>query len=262
MTRPAPNGGLEQGNGDISMITREQQVTEAFVALSDTLGRKVDPLVLLGRLIHHSVALTAIDAAGVMLANNRGGLRSAITTEHTVELTEIWQAQVKQGPCVEAFDTGSPVHAPDLAAQQDRWPDFVPLARAAGYEGAHALPLHHDGQVIGALNLLARRPTALTDADNTLLRALADVATTAVLSWERQQLGPEDVTARTQAALLDKAVFDIASGMLAATANIPPAEAATHIHAYADHHQQRPTDIADQLVRRTLAPATVLTLQT
>ncbi|MFJ6797299.1 GAF and ANTAR domain-containing protein [Streptomyces sp. NPDC091268] len=244
------------------MSTREQPVTEAFVALGDTLGRKVDPLVLLGRLIRHSVALTSIEAAGVMLANARGSLRSAITTEYGAELTEIWQSEVKQGPCIEGFTTGTAVHAPELAAQQDRWPDFVPLARAAGYEGAHALPLQQNGQTIGALNLLARTPVALTYTESTLLRGFADVVTTAVLAWDRQLLGPDDVTARTQAALSGKAVFDIASGMLAATADITPAEAAVRLHAYADHHQQRPTDIADQLVRRTLDPHTVLTPQT
>ncbi|MFF8261430.1 GAF and ANTAR domain-containing protein [Streptomyces virginiae] len=238
--------------------TREQQLTEAFVALSDTLGDNVDPLVLLGRLVHHCVCLSSVDAAGVMLANSRGGLRSAITTEHAVELTEIWQSEVEQGPCIEAFTTGSAVHAPELASQQDRWPDFVPLARAAGYESAHALPLHHSGQTIGALNLLARRPTALTDADSTLLRSLADVATTAVLSWDRQPLRPEDATARTQTALTGKAIFDTASGMLAATADITPAEGAAQLHAYADRHHLRPTDIADQLLRRTLDPVTVL----
>ncbi|MBP2034966.1 GAF and ANTAR domain-containing protein [Streptomyces avidinii] len=244
------------------MTTREQQLTEAFVALSDTLGMNVDPLVLLGRLVHHSVALTSLDAAGVMLANSRGGLRSAITTEHAAELTEIWQAETRQGPCIDAFTTCSPVHAPDLASQKDRWPDFVPLARAAGYESAHALPLHHSGQTIGALNLLAHRPTALTDADNLLLRALADVATTAVLSWDRQPLRPEDITTRTQVALAGKAVFDTASGMLAATADITPAQGAVRLHAYADHHHLRPTDVADQLVRRTLDPHVVLTERT
>ncbi|MFJ3966499.1 GAF domain-containing protein [Streptomyces sp. NPDC090036] len=238
--------------------TREQQLTEAFVALSDTLGDNVDPLVLLGRLVHHSVALTPVDAAGVMLANTRGGLRSAITTEHAAELTEIWQAEVKQGPCIEAFTTGRVVHAPELASQQNRWPDFTPLALAAGYEGAHALPLRHRGQTIGALNLLVRHPTALTDADTTLLRALADVATTAVLAWDRQPLRPEDITTRTQTALIGKAIFDTASGMLAATADITPAEGASSLRAYADRHHLRPTDVADQLVRRTLDAHTVV----
>ncbi|MFB6477416.1 GAF domain-containing protein [Streptomyces virginiae] len=159
------------------MTTRERRLTEAFVALSDTLGKNVDALVLLGRLVHHSVALTHLDAAGVMLPNSRGSLRSAITTEHAAELTEIWQAETKQGPCIGAFTTGALVHVPDLGSQQDCWPDFAPLARESATK-APTLPLHHSGQIIGALNLLARRPTDLTVADNLLLRALADVATT------------------------------------------------------------------------------------
>ncbi|MEW2135690.1 ANTAR domain-containing protein [Streptomyces sp. NPDC005409] len=62
----------------------------------------------------------------------------------------------------------------------------------------------------------------------------------------------------TQAALAGKAVFDTASGILAATADITPSEGAHHLCTYSRRHHLRPTDVADQLVRRTLAPHTVL----
>ncbi|MGR4880322.1 GAF and ANTAR domain-containing protein [Streptomyces sp. LARHCF249] len=240
------------------MSTREQQLTEAFVALSDTLADDVDALVLLGRLARHSVALTDVDAAGVMLMNARGHLRPAAATEHTVELTEMWQAQIRQGPCIDAFTTGTAVHAADFETHQDRWPKFVPLARAAGYQGAHALPLLARGQAVGALNLLCHHPASLTGAETHLLRALANVATTALLTWDHTALRTEDITTRTQAALSGKAVFDTATGVLAATAHISPIQAAQHLRAYADRHHQRPTDIAAALVDRRITPRVVL----
>ncbi|MGW2816796.1 GAF domain-containing protein [Streptomyces sp. NPDC001415] len=258
MTRLAPIDGPEQGSGDIGMTTREQQLTEAFVALSDTFDDAVDPLVLLGRLVRHSVALTAVDAAGVMLVNARGSLRPAVSTEYATELTEIWQAQIQQGPCAEAFTTGLPVHAADLESHKDRWPHFALRAQAAGYQSAHALPVFLRGQTIGALNLLAHHPVALTAAETRLLRALTDVAATAVISWDHHPLGPQDITRRTQSALSGKALFDTASGMLAATADITPAQAGSHLHAYALHHHRRPTDIADDLVHRRITPQSVL----
>ncbi|MFJ3960795.1 GAF and ANTAR domain-containing protein [Streptomyces sp. NPDC090036] len=258
MTEPAPTRGPEEGSSETGMNTRERQLTEAFVALSDTLAEEVDGLVLLGRLTRHSVALTGIDAAGVMLVNSRGHLRPTTATEHTVELTEMWQAQIRQGPCIDAFNQGVPVHADELEADRDRWPDFVPLALTAGYRSAHAVPLIVRGETIGALNLLAQRPTRLGEAETRMLRALADVTTTALMTWKKDSLRAEDIATRTQAVLSGKAVFDTATGMLAATADITPAQAARHVTAFAERHHQRPTDIAADVVRRRITPGALL----
>ncbi|MGW7451252.1 GAF domain-containing protein [Streptomyces sp. NPDC054787] len=240
------------------MNTREQRLAEAFVDLSDTLADDVDPLTLLDRLVRHCVELTGIDAAGVMLANARGSLRPAAATEARTTLTELLQAQVRQGPCVEAYLTGAPVHADALADHAQRWPAFVEVARAAGYESAHALPLRARQQSVGALNLLGGRPVTLGEAEIKLLRALADVATTAVLTWVREPLATDDIATRTQAALSGKALVDTASGMLAATAGLIPHEALRYLRAYAARRGRRPTEIAEQLVRRTVRPEVVL----
>ncbi|MFD6888028.1 GAF and ANTAR domain-containing protein [Streptomyces sp. NPDC059957] len=239
-------------------MNREQEITEAFVSLTDTVADDVDPLTLLRRLADHCVSLTGMDAAGVMLVNARGRLQSVTVTEDRVELTELFQLQVSEGPCIDSYNTGLPVHADDLAAA-GRWPAFTPLARAAGFAAAHSFPLQLRGQNIGALNLLARTPAPLPPADARLVQALAHTATTSVLTWSREPLRPYDIVTRTQAALSAKAVLDIAIGMLAATAQTSPAQAAHHLHAYAVHRQERAVDIAEHLVRRRLTPQAVLT---
>ncbi|MET9568694.1 GAF domain-containing protein [Streptomyces virginiae] len=177
---------------------------------------------------------------------------------HTVELTEMWQAQIRQGPCTDAFHQGIPAHADDLEADGDRWPEFVPLALAAGYGSAHAVPLIARSKAIGALNLLARRPTSLGEGETHLLRALADVTTTALMTWEKDGLRAEDIATRTQSVLSGKAAFDTTTGMLAATADITPAQAARHLIAFADRHHHRPTEIAAEIVQRRIAPEAVL----
>ncbi|MFI1439122.1 GAF and ANTAR domain-containing protein [Streptomyces fructofermentans] len=239
-------------------MTREQQLTEAFVDLSDTLADDADPMMLLDRLARYCVDLASVDAAGVMLANARGQLRPAVSTDARATLTEVMQAQIRQGPCIDAYTTGRQVHAVGLRNHQERWPVFVPLALAAGYEGAHALPLHVRGQALGALNLFSCRPSAFSGTETRLLRALADVATTAVLTWDRAPLRPDGIATRVQAALSGKALIDTACGMLAATAGISPHEAARHLFVHAARTHLRPTDVADQLVRRLITPERVL----
>ncbi|WP_437085143.1 GAF and ANTAR domain-containing protein [Streptomyces sp. enrichment culture] len=239
-------------------MNREQAITEAFVSLTDTVADDVDPLTLLRRLVDHCVELTDMDAAGVMLANARGRLQSAAVTEERVEITEMFQAQTDEGPCIDAYNSGEAVHADDLTAHEDRWPVFTPLALAAGYSAAHSFPLRLRGQNIGALNLLARTSTALTAEDAGLLEALAATATTAVLTWSGEPLREYDIVTRTQAALSSKVVLDIAVGMLAAAAATTPGDAGRRLRAYAAAHHQRPTDVADALVRRRLTPQAVL----
>ncbi|MER5730777.1 GAF and ANTAR domain-containing protein [Streptomyces sp. NPDC002138] len=240
-------------------MNREQEITEAFFSLTDTVADDVDPLTLLRRLVEHCVRLTGMDAAGVMLVNARGHLRSVAVTEDRVELTEMFQAQISEGPCVDSYATGRPVHADDLTDAEDRWPTFTPLARAAGFAAAHSYPLHLRGQNIGALNLLARTPTPIPPGDRHLLQDLVHTATTSVLTWSPDPLRPYDIVTRTQAVLSAKAVLDIASGMIAATAHITPSQAADRLRTYAAAHSQRSVDIAEDLVRRRLAPEAVLT---
>uniref|UniRef100_A0AAU2UXB8 Uncharacterized protein n=1 Tax=Streptomyces sp. NBC_00003 TaxID=2903608 RepID=A0AAU2UXB8_9ACTN len=49
-------------------MTREQQLAQAFVSLSDTYAHDLDPVLLLDRLTAHCVHLVGADAAGVMVA--------------------------------------------------------------------------------------------------------------------------------------------------------------------------------------------------
>ncbi|MER7538383.1 ANTAR domain-containing protein [Streptomyces sp. NPDC097704] len=79
-----------------------------------------------------------------------------------------------------------------------------------------------------------------------------------MLTWNREPLRPYDIVTCTQAALSAKSVLDIAAGMLAATAHITPAEGAQRLRAYAVTHHRRPTEIAEDLVRRRLTPDSVL----
>ncbi len=52
-------------------LGREQLVSQAFVALADTLVDDYDIIDLLDRLVEHSVELLAADAAGIMLGDSR-----------------------------------------------------------------------------------------------------------------------------------------------------------------------------------------------
>ncbi|MFE2018924.1 GAF and ANTAR domain-containing protein [Streptomyces sp. NPDC059499] len=238
-------------------MNREQQLADAFVDLTDTLSGDVEPLTLLHRLAEHCRGLTCMDAAGVLLANARGGLRSAAVSADRREFETA--LQTAEGPGAEAFMTGAHVHTVDIGGHEPDWPRFVSLARAAGCSAAYALPLRAGGQTVGAVHLLARAPVIPDSSQSVVLQALADVTATAVVTWNRDLPRPYDIVTRTQAALSSKALLDTAAGMIAATADISPREAAGRLRAYAARSHQRPTAVADRLVKRQLTPQSVLT---
>ncbi|MEV6780997.1 GAF domain-containing protein [Streptomyces sp. NPDC051098] len=103
----------------------------------------------------------------------------------------MFQNQTDQGPCIDCWRTGERLSAPDFSRRQNEWPYFVPLARAAGFEGAYAIPLRIRRRTVGALNLLTSAPAPLPAEELALMQALGDVTVTALMQWNGDPLRPE-----------------------------------------------------------------------
>ncbi|MDQ1042645.1 GAF domain-containing protein [Streptomyces sp. V4I2] len=240
-------------------MTREEQLTKAFVGLADTLADGFDPVVLLDRLAGHCIDLTGADAVGVTMATTRGDLRIMAVAPHQQEtLTELVRLQAGEGPARDCYRTRRPVNATDLSGDADNWSEFAPRARQAGYRAAHSLPLRVNHHAIGAVTLLLTAPGGLPTTDLRLAQALADVAAVALVHWSPDPARPMDILTQAQAAVAAKATVEMAQGMLAEYGRLDPAQAMDALHAYCCRDGDRLTEVAQALVRRTLAPETVL----
>src|SRR5512135_2590623 len=96
-------------------------LSDTFVELADTMVADFDVIDFLHLLTDRSVALLAVSAAGVVLADPRGELRVAAASTEQAGLLELFQLQDDQGPCLECFRTGRPVTAAGLAGPGQRW---------------------------------------------------------------------------------------------------------------------------------------------
>ena len=192
---------------------REQLLAETFVELADTLVADFDVVDFLHGLADHCVQLLAVDAAGLMLADQRGSLRVIASSSEQARLVELFQLQHDQGPCLECFQTGLPVFEADLAAAQ-RWPVFAPAALEAGFVAVQALPMRLRDEVIGAMNLFMRAPGRLDDRGLRVGQALADVATIGLLQ-ERSLRHQEVLAEQLQGALNSRVAIEQAKGVLA-----------------------------------------------
>ncbi len=114
---------------------REQMLAAAFVELADTLVADFDVVDFLHGLADRCVGLLAVDAAGLMLADQRGSLRVIASSSEQARLVELFQLQHEEGPCLECFRTGLPVSEPDMATAGQRWPCVRPRRGRGGFRG-------------------------------------------------------------------------------------------------------------------------------
>jgi len=148
-----------------SQMHEPQRLAQVFVELADTLIEDFDVVDFLQTLTERCVELLGVDAAGLMLTDQRGGLRLIGATLETTRVLELFELQIQEGPCLECYSTGRPITNVTLSEANTRWPAFTPVAVEAGFGATHALPLRLRGTIIGALNLFSTTTAPLSDDD-------------------------------------------------------------------------------------------------
>jgi transcriptional regulator with GAF, ATPase, and Fis domain len=227
-------------------VTREQRLVEAFVDLADTLVEDFDVIDFLHTLAGRCVQLLGVDAAGVMLIDQRGHLHAAAASTENARLLELFELQAEAGPCVDCCRTGAPVINADLDADAERWPRFAEASRAAGFTAVHALPLRLRDVVIGALNLFCADDRALSAADVRTGQAMADVATMGILA-QRSLHQAELLAAQLEHALSSRVAIEQAKGVLAKRRRISVDQAFTLLRDHARRNNIRLSDLAREV---------------
>jgi transcriptional regulator with GAF, ATPase, and Fis domain len=236
---------------------RENQLINAFVELADTLVSDFDVADMLHGLVGHCVDLLDLEAAGLLLSDQRGSLQVVASSTERTRLLELFQLETNSGPCLECFRTGEPVSAPDLAATPVRWPLFVQRAREEGYAAVHALPMRLRDNIIGALNLFTATAGELPEDDLQVAQALADVATIGILQ-EREIHQGEMIVEQLQGALNSRVVIEQAKGLIAEAGTLDMDEAFARLRRYARSNSSRLAEVAHQLVDGSLGTSDVL----
>jgi len=233
-------------------MTRESNLSKAFVELADTLVDDFDVVDFLTVLADRCVSLFGVDAAGLVLVQPQGGLQVVASSSEEMHLLEVFGIQTDEGPCLDCYRTGEPVLNVDLDAAEDRWPRFTPAARAAGFHSVNAVPMRCRGRILGALNMFRVGNGILTAEDVSAAQALADVSTIGILQHQAVS-DAQLVTQQLQQALNSRIVIEQAKGVLAERAAINMDEAFSRLRAYARNRNQLLSDVARQMVEGSLS---------
>lgn len=236
---------------------REAALLTALVGLARTLVSDYDVVDVLEQLTTRCVELLDVDAAGLVLADQHGELEIMSSSSEQAHQLELRQLRDDQGPCVDAYRTGVPVHVDDVAEHDHRWPDFATHARELGIHGVHALPLRCRDRAIGAMNLFTTTPRPFPDADVHAAQALADVATTVVLQ-HRTLDEAQRVTEQLRTALEHRIIIEQAKGALAERGGVSADVAFARMRRYARRHNLKITTLAHAVMSDAIDPAVLL----
>jgi transcriptional regulator with GAF, ATPase, and Fis domain len=226
-------------------------LVDAFVALADTLVEDFDLVEFLSALTERVVELGFASEAGILLVDEHGDLQFMAASHERTHLLELFQVQSQEGPCQDCFATGEAVGIPDLAFEQERWPQFAPQALSTGFRSVQAVPLRLRGTILGAMNLFLEEAGGISPATLAVVQALADVATIGILQ-QRELHRAHTVEAQLQHALHSRIAIEQAKGILSEQANLAMDSAFDLLRAHARSHNLKLGGVARNVVDGSL----------
>jgi GAF domain-containing protein len=233
------------------MGSRDEWLARTFVELADTLVADFDIIDFLSMLAERCVELLETVEVGLVLPDGRGRIQVMASSTERMRVVELFEVQNEEGPCLDCQRWGEQIVNQALDAVDDRWPRFAPMARDAGFQMVHALPLRLRDHVIGAMNVFDVEHHALTPEMVNLTQALADAATIGILQ-ERTVKNRTDLSEQLQGALTSRIVIEQAKGILAERQRVDMDEAFAMLRSYARSNRLRLSDVAAGIVDRSL----------
>lgn len=205
---------------------------------------------VLRRLGDACLELLPVTGVGVLLAED-GDLAVATTNSPEGEEVERLEADLVEGPCVQALRSGAVVVEPDLRQAADRYPRFVPAALAAGVHSVHALPLSGRGEMVGAVDIVHAEPLDLPAEDVAVAQMLADVAVSYIFAMRLHEESSR-LASQLQRALDTRVVIEQAKGVLAERHGETLPQAFERLRRQARGTNATVRDVAAQVLEGTL----------
>jgi GAF domain-containing protein len=214
-----------------------------------------DGLTVSRAVVDASLGAPGAEAAGILVRDPGGGFELLCASDERSRFTELMQALVREGPCLDSIDENALISSSDLATES-RWPKFTVAAMDQGIRAVHAFPLRLADHAIGGLNLFHSAPATLSSRQRHQAQALADLAVLG-LTQERDQRRVERLAEITLRTMNDRARIGQAVGIVAATLAITPEAARSALAAYSARTGRTPTALAADITDGTIAAETL-----
>ncbi|MFB4319898.1 ANTAR domain-containing protein [Actinomadura sp. 21ATH] len=227
----------------------------ALVDLADTLITDYDLADLLYRVTRHCLDLLQVDGAGVMYAAPDQSLRLLASSTEQIRMLELFELDAETGPCLTAYHTGQVTQYVQPGPYDPTWEPLVTRAGQAGYRAVYAVPMNLREHTVGVLNLFTRAAQELNAPDQGLARALADIATIALLQ-QRAMDQQAILNHQLQTALDSRVYIEQAKGIIATRQGITTDAAFQVLRKRARSTNRKLADIARAIATDTVPPPT------
>jgi transcriptional regulator with GAF, ATPase, and Fis domain len=206
---------------------------------------------VLGEILHTATELIpAAASASVTLVEGDRGHTAAHLGELALQLDER-QYERGHGPCLECGLSGSELHIRDME-HETRWPDYTPVAAAAGAAWSVSVPLPIQERVVGALNLYGTVRGTFPEGALDLARAVSAVAAAAVVNTTVLH-SSQAMAMQMQEAMASRAVIEQAKGLLMGQRRCDADEAFDILRRLSQDTNRKLRDVAKALID-TAAP--------
>ncbi|MEO8330075.1 MAG: GAF and ANTAR domain-containing protein [Candidatus Nanopelagicales bacterium] len=234
-------------------MSQQTLLAKTFVFLADTLVDDFDVVDFVDHLVEACINLLDIEAAALLLDDQKGHLAIIATSSEQSRLIEALELDTHAGPSIECVQSGAVVECNDLQANRERWPFFVPAAVAAGFGSVVVVPLRLREQTIGSLSLLRRSGVGLAEDSERVAQALAAVATIGIIQQRSTQ--NSSVTAQQlEHAITSRVTIEQAKGVLAERHGITMELAFETVRSHARNNNLKLTEAAHAIVRGDVTP--------
>ncbi|WP_374008407.1 GAF and ANTAR domain-containing protein [Leifsonia sp. LS-T14] len=157
------------------------------------------------------------------------------------------------GPCWDALSTRKPVFAADLDdASRSAWPELGESLKDSGVKSVYAFPLVVGRLDVGAVDLYATTPAALSPRSIAQASTLADIVATQVVRRAISQLPSSEDDATDHSGFSRREVHQ-ATGMIIAQMRVNPDDALLMLRAHAFAAGRSVREVAADVVARTLS---------
>ncbi|POH66045.1 MULTISPECIES: GAF and ANTAR domain-containing protein [Cryobacterium] len=171
-------------------------------------------------MVRGCTTFTAAIAAGILLADSSEVLHVAASSSERAADVEEEQLGAHEGPCLDAYRSGTTIEVPNIADARGTWPAFSAIAEVRGYRAVPSVPIRFGSQRLGALNLFLAEPGGLSGRDADLAEAMALYAANSV-EQHRKLRRHATVRDQMQVMLEDRVLIEQAKGVLAQRYGVP-----------------------------------------
>lgn len=187
---------------------------------------------------------------GVSLISDNGDLLTAAASDTTSMAVEELQFTLGRGPCKAAYSAGRPVLVPDLnAGGEEMWQGYAAAASEYGVRSVFAFPLQYGTARIGALDVYRSQTGDLSELHTLRALTFAEVAMRGLLDASERSGGMAALfTADTETRL---EIYQ-AQGMVMVQLGVGAPEALSRMRAHAFATETRLSQVADDVIGRTL----------